>query len=98
MKRSNVRGAKGTQGGGGVSDQTRESTPAPVPPEGARQAGESRARWAWTEPAVWSERMLKALEEGVKGGKWFSLMDKVTTRRALLAAWTRVRANGGAAG
>jgi RNA-directed DNA polymerase len=42
--------------------------------------------------------MLKALEEGVKGGKWYSLMDKVATRRALRAAWARVRAARGAAG
>jgi RNA-directed DNA polymerase len=80
-----------------VSDGTRERTPAAVP-EGAKQAGETRARWAWVEPAVWSERMLTALEEGVKGGKWFSLIDKVIAPRALRAAWERVRANGGAAG
>ena len=30
------------------------------------------------EPKVWTERMLTALEQGVKGGKWFSLIDKVT--------------------
>ena len=42
-------------------------------PAMARQAGEVRARWAWTEPTVWTERMLTALEQGVKGGKWFSL-------------------------
>ena len=28
--------------------------------------------WRWTEPSVWTERMLTALEKGVKGGKWFS--------------------------
>jgi RNA-directed DNA polymerase len=42
--------------------------------------------------------MLTALENGVKGGKWFSLMDKVYSLRALRAAWRRVRANRGAAG
>jgi RNA-directed DNA polymerase len=42
--------------------------------------------------------MRKALEEGVKGGKWFSLIDKVIASRTLAAAWDRVRANGGAAG
>ena len=36
-----------------------------------------QGRWAWTEPAVWTERMLTALEQGVKGGVWFSLIDKV---------------------
>ena len=38
---------------------------------------EREGRWGWVEPAVWTERMVAALETGVKGGKWFSLMDKV---------------------
>ena len=42
--------------------------------------------------------MLEALEQGVKGGKWFSLMDKVSARRTLEAAWQQVRRNRGAAG
>ena len=41
---------------------------------GARRRGEVRARWAWTEACVWSERMLTALEDGVKGGKWYGPM------------------------
>ena len=49
----------------------------------AKQAGEVRARWAWAEPCVWTERMLTALEEGVKGGVWFSLIDKVSAPRVL---------------
>jgi RNA-directed DNA polymerase len=64
----------------------------------AKQAGEVRARWAWAEPCVWTERMLTTLEVGVKGGKWFSLIDKVSSRRVLLWAFARVKANGGAAG
>ena len=35
-------------------------------PEKAQQDGEVRARWAWAEAAVWTDRMLTALEEGVK--------------------------------
>jgi RNA-directed DNA polymerase len=62
------------------------------------QVEEIRARWAWVEPSVWSERMLAALERGVRGGKWFSLMDKVYTMPNLRAAWNNVRANYGAAG
>ena len=40
----------------------------------SKQDGEAqiRERWRWAEPSVWTERMLTALEEGVKGGKWFS--------------------------
>ena len=63
-----------------------------------KQAGEIRARWAWVEPSVWTERMLTALEEGVRGGKWFSLMDKVYALGNLQAAFAEVKANGGAAG
>lgn len=55
-------------------------------------------RWSWTEPSVWTERMLTTLERGVKGGKWFSLVDKVYSSENLRAAWEKVRGNGGAAG
>lgn len=50
------------------------------------------------EPEVWTDRMLAALDNGVKGGRWYSLMDKVHARRTLEAAWQRVRSNAGAAG
>ena len=53
---------------------------------------------AGVEAAVWTERMLSALVNGVKGGKWFSLMDKVFAPKTLAVAWTKVRANKGAAG
>jgi RNA-directed DNA polymerase len=75
-----------------------DSEPPPAAVPEARQAGEVRARWAWVEPGVWTDRMLTALEEGVKGGVWFSLIDKVYAPRTLRLAWTRVRANAGAAG
>ena len=42
--------------------------------------------------------MLTALEQGVKGGKWFSLIDKVHPERTLRAAFRQVAANKGAAG
>ena len=67
-------------------------------PAGAMPAGEIRARWAWVEATVWTERRLTALEPGVLGGKWFSLMDKVYARPNLQRAFERVKANGGAAG
>jgi RNA-directed DNA polymerase len=80
-----------------VTDQQTEEPPAAVA-ETPKQAGEVRMRWAWTEPLVWTERMLTALEEGVKGGKWFSLMDKIYAQRTLWAGFQQVAANGGAAG
>lgn len=79
-----------------MTDGQEEGRPARVPE--AKQAGEVRDRWGWTEPCVWTERMLTALETGVKGGKWFSLIDKVGSRRVLLWAFARVKANGGSAG
>jgi RNA-directed DNA polymerase len=42
--------------------------------------------------------MLAALEQGVKGGKWYSLMDKVYAEGTLEAAFEEVAANKGAAG
>jgi RNA-directed DNA polymerase len=42
--------------------------------------------------------MVSALENGVKGGRWFSLVDKVYASRTLAAAWAKVEANAGAAG
>ena len=63
-----------------------------------KQAGEVRARWAWAEPEVWTERMLTALEQGVQGGRWFSLMDKVYALGNLRKAFQKVKANQGAAG
>ena len=54
--------------------------------------------WSWVEASVWTERMVSALENGVRGGKWYSLMDKVYAPATLAAAWARVRANRGAAG
>jgi RNA-directed DNA polymerase len=42
--------------------------------------------------------MLAALDNGVKGGKWYSLIDKVYNPKTLKAAWKKVAANRGAAG
>lgn len=80
-----------------MTDKQTEAQPAAVA-ETPKQAGDIRARWAWVEPTVWTEPMLTALEEGVKGGKWFSLMDKVYRERTLWAAFQQVKANDGAAG
>jgi RNA-directed DNA polymerase len=65
----------------------------------AKQAEETRcAKWNWVDHSVWTERMLEALETGVKGGVWFSLIDKVHRPSTLYAAWLTVKANKGSAG
>jgi RNA-directed DNA polymerase len=42
--------------------------------------------------------MLTALEQGVRGGRWFTLIDKVYAPATLRAAFARVKANRGAPG
>ena len=67
-------------------------------PEKAKQTESAPNQWAWVDRAIWTERMLAALGNGVKGNKWFSLIDKVYRPSTLQAAWRQVRANKGAAG
>lgn len=69
-----------------MSEATKQATETPGP------------RKSRVETAVWTERMLAALANGVKGGKWFSLYDKVYRPEVLMAAWQRVKRNRGAAG
>jgi RNA-directed DNA polymerase len=77
--------------------------PAAVP-RLAKRAGEvlkppgETGAWTWTEPTVWTPRMLTALEVGVKGGKWYSLIDKVCPEDTLHSAFMQVKENKGAAG
>jgi len=69
--------------------------------EEAKQGAETPVasrNWDWVEAPVWTERMLSALANGVKGGKWYSLIDKVYALGTLKLAWTKVEANQGAAG
>jgi Group II intron, maturase-specific domain len=80
-----------------VKESPMQNKPTTVPPA-AKQVGEVRARWAWTETSVWTDRMLAALENGVKGDVWFSLIDKVYNPGNLWAAWIASARNGGSAG
>lgn len=70
-----------------------------VVPETAKQGTDTRERkWWWVEASIWTERMVSALVNGVRGGKWFSLVDKLTRPSTLDAAWRKVARNQGAAG
>ena len=52
------------------STEGQSESQAPVVPEKATQGAEIQGRdWSWVEATVWKERMLAALENGVKGGK-----------------------------
>ena len=76
---------------------TQLQIPLPGVPK-AKQGREVPQHWAWTEASVWTERMVATLERGIKGGKWYSLMDKVWKIENLQSAAKQVKANGGAAG
>lgn len=75
----------------------REEPSAPVPARD-KQAEEDLWQRHKAERGVWTEPMLAALERGLKGNKWFSLIDKVWSERTLELAWEKVRANAGACG
>jgi RNA-directed DNA polymerase len=77
-----------------------EEQPVRVPSASeAKQTGEAQAgKWAWVERSVWTDRMLDALMQGVKGGVWFSLIDKAYRLSTLQRAWESVKANKGSAG
>ena len=76
----------------------KEDNPPPVSVR-ATQGGEAKTcRVAGAEPAGWTERMLTALVTGLKGNRWFSLIDKVYAAKTLEAAWEKVRSNAGGSG
>src|SRR3970040_2930164 len=90
----------GRQEGRGVSDTTGQSeSQASAVPARATQGADIHGRnWTWVEASVWNGGRLAALDNGVKGGKWFSLIDKVYRKQTLKAAWHKVKDNAGAAG
>jgi RNA-directed DNA polymerase len=58
----------------------------------AKQGREIPPQWEWTEAGVWTERMLATLERGIRGGKWYSLDDKVWKMENLQRAVEKVAA------
>jgi len=66
--------------------------------QGGDAAGGQPRTWWWAEASIWTDRMMSALGNGVKGGKWFSLVDKAIRPTTLEAAWRKVERNKGAAG
>ena len=61
------------------SEGQREAT-SPSVPAADRQGEEDLWQGHKAERGVWSEKMLMALETGVKGNVWFSLIDKLYAR------------------
>jgi RNA-directed DNA polymerase len=95
-KPGNSGGAKGTREMEGVANRRTEHPPATVPL--AQQAGATHPLWRCAKPCVWTVRMLTTLIQGVEGGIWFRLFDKVFAERNLLAAFQQVASKKGAPG
>ena len=53
---------------------------------------------SWIKASAWTDRMLVALVNRVKGDKWYSLFDKIVRPETLKQAWEFVKKNRGAAG
>jgi RNA-directed DNA polymerase len=74
-----------------------DQRPATVP-FGATPAGQPPSVKEWANRVVWNERMLDALQSGVRGGKWHTLKDKVYSSLNLYVASLSVLGNEGAPG
>lgn len=99
MKLRNGSRAKGTQEGRDVKIDIRQTTLFLLSQMTNTSRNIYAPPWEWVEAAVWTPRMLAALEtNGVRGGKWHSLIDKVYALPNLSAAWAEVKANQGAGG
>lgn len=85
------------QEGGCVMAKRTDPKPATVP-FGATPAGQPPSLKEWVNRHVWTDRMLDALQSGVRGGKWHTLYDKVYTVTNLTFASLTVLGNQGAAG
>lgn len=99
-------GAKKSRNGDGAKGN-REANPEgarqseeqlPSVPATDKQGGEDLWQRHKAEREVWSQGMLETLQRGVKGGKWFSLIDKVYQEKTLAKAWEKVRSNAGTCG
>ena len=69
--------------------ETHLQEPLPGVPQ-AKQGRDVAPQWTWTEASVWTERMLATLERGIKGDKWYSLIDKVWKMENLQSAVANV--------
>jgi RNA-directed DNA polymerase len=76
----------------------RTDQPPATVPFAATPAGPPPSVQEWANRSVWTERMLKALADGVRGGRWHTLVDKVYQPMNLLLASISVLGNEGAAG
>jgi hypothetical protein len=64
------------QESGYVTNKRKDQQPTTVP-FAATLAGQPPTVKAWANLSVWTDRMLTTLEEGVRAGRWHTLIDKV---------------------
>ena len=64
----------------------------------AKQAGLTPDPWWWVKPGIWTNRMLKRLEQSEPTTVWFGLWDKVWSPKNLQTAFWAVWRNEGAPG
>ena len=96
-KSGNADGAKGGRKTEPSSEGPSEDQ-SPQVPATDKQGEEALWQRHKAQRGVWSEKMLLALETGVKGKVWFSLIDKIFADRTLQLAWETVQSNAGACG
>lgn len=99
-RRVTIAGAKGRRKmdreGNKMSEETLSAVTSEKEPKQDKET--LRARWAWVEHGVWTDSMLRTLEKGIKGGKWFALIDKVYEPKNLQSGFWKVWRNAGSAG
>jgi RNA-directed DNA polymerase len=76
----------------------RKETKSTTVPFAATPAEEPPSVRDWANRCVWTDRMLTTLENGVRGGRWHTLIDKVYMPLNLYNASESVAGNEGAAG
>lgn len=103
-RRKTTAWSKGTQESRTVKDTPPQTANEPTAvttagkPVASKQVGDIRARWAWVEASVWTNRMLATLEGGIEGGTWYALIDKVYSEANLWNSFLDVAANRGSGG
>lgn len=97
QKPGNAGGAKGGRKADASETMPSEAT-SPGVPGTDKQGEEDLWQRYGAERGVWSQKMLMALDRGIKGNVWFSLIDKVTAMRTLELAWAKVESNAGGCG
>jgi RNA-directed DNA polymerase len=69
-----------------------------IAPWAKKEEDPTEGKPTWVEASIWTDRMVLALGNGVKGGKWYSLADKAIRLETLNIAWEHVERNKGSSG